>query len=55
MLQWEECRCLSETAPGWVAILVDDPDEMDEDAFVVMYCPPCAARELGYIQRTSYT
>jgi len=38
-----------------VAILVDDPDEMDEDAFVVMYCPPCAARELGYIQRTSYT
>ena len=55
MLQCEECRCVSRTAPGWIAILVDDPDDDDEAPFVVTYCPPCAARELGYLLSGPYT
>jgi hypothetical protein len=45
-----ECGCLSETAPGWVAVVVEDPDGVDPSA-VATYCPPCAARVLEYAPR----
>jgi hypothetical protein len=45
-----ECDCVSETAPGWVAIVVRDPDGVEPDA-VAAYCPPCAARVLEYAPR----
>lgn len=45
-----ECDCMSETAPGWVAVVVEDPDG-DDPAGVATYCPPCAARVLEYAPR----
>jgi len=45
-----ECDCVSETAPGWVAIVVEDPDGVDA-AGIATYCPPCAARLLEYAPR----
>ncbi len=49
-----ECACTSETAPGWVAIVVEDPDGV-EPAGIATYCPPCAARVLDYASRSAYT
>ena len=45
MLVCEECRCVSETALGWLAFIAEDPDG-DEPPEVATYCPPCADREL---------
>ena len=49
-----ECDCVSETAPGWVAVVVEDPDGVDA-AGIATYCPPCAARVLEYAPRGVYT
>ena len=54
LLRCTECRCLSQTGPGWVALLAQDPEE-DEQPFVVLYCPPCAARVLEYPASAAYT
>jgi hypothetical protein len=40
-----------EQAKGWTAFLVDLPDEPDDEPEVVIFCPSCAASELGYIHR----
>jgi hypothetical protein len=53
-LRCDECRCSSTEAPGWLAILVQDPDE-DGGPDVVFFCPPCAARELEYELTVAYT
>ena len=45
-----ECECQSETAPGWVAVIVDDPDGVEPPGLAT-YCPPCAARLLEYSPR----
>ena len=45
-----ECDCVSETAPGWVAVVVEDPDGVDAAA-IATYCPPCAARVLEFAPR----
>ena len=45
-----ECDCVSRTAPGWVAVVVEDPDGVDP-AGIASYCPPCAARMLEYAPR----
>lgn len=45
-----ECDCVSETAPGWVAVVVEDPDGV-EPAGIGTYCPPCAAHVLEYVPR----
>ena len=45
-----ECGCVSETAPGWVAVVVRDLDGVEHDA-IATYCPPCAARVLEYAPR----
>ena len=50
VLRCIECECLSETAPGWVAVVVEDPDRV-EPAGIATYCPPCAARLLEYSPR----
>lgn len=50
VLRCVECDCLSETAPGWVAVIVDDPDGV-EPSGIATYCPPCAARLLEYSPR----
>jgi hypothetical protein len=43
----EECRQEArDGAAGWVAILVDVPDDPDEPE-VAVFCPSCAAREFG--------
>jgi len=49
-LRCVECECLSETAPGWVAVVVEDPDGVDPHG-IATYCPPCAARVLEYARR----
>jgi hypothetical protein len=49
-----ECGCLSRKAPAWIALLVSDPDE-DERPSLVMFCPPCAAREFEYELKAPYT
>jgi len=48
-----ECDCVSLTGPGWVAVIVDDPDDSDNSAppTIATYCPPCAARVLEYPPR----
>jgi len=50
VLRCSECDCSSETAPGWVAVIVEDPDGVDP-AGIASYCPPCAARLLEYSPR----
>ena len=45
MLRCEECRCVSRGAKGWLAFIVDLPDD-DDPPEVTTYCPPCAHREL---------
>lgn len=45
-----ECECVSDTGPGWVAVIIDDPDGL-EPAGIATYCPPCAARLLEYAPR----
>jgi hypothetical protein len=50
VLACTECACISRTAPGWVAVIVDDPDD-DSPPSVAPYCPPCAARLLEYLPR----
>jgi hypothetical protein len=43
-----ECGCCSgELGKGWAAFIGEDPDGIDPPC-VVIYCPPCAAREFGY-------
>jgi hypothetical protein len=50
-----ECECVSDTAPGWVALIAEDADG-DEPGALVAYCPPCAARVLEYGPRArAYT
>ena len=51
VLSCAECDCQSRTGPGWVAVLVDDPDDSAPSS-IAMYCPPCAARVLGYVPRS---
>jgi hypothetical protein len=54
MLRCDECGCRSKSGKGWLAYLAQDPDE-DEWPETVVYCPPCAARELGALPRlTAY-
>jgi hypothetical protein len=57
MLRCTDCECVSRTAPGWVAVLVEDPDvdEGDEHATVAIYCPPCAGRVLAFEPSVDYT
>ncbi len=49
-----ECDCFSKQAPGWIALLASDPEE-DEWPSMVMFCPPCAAREFEYALKAPYT
>jgi hypothetical protein len=46
-LRCEECCCTTEPARGWRAMIVDDEDDPEMDAYVVCYCPSCAQREFG--------
>jgi len=36
---------------GWIALVVNDEGEPDQDAYVETYCPECAAREFPQISR----
>jgi len=45
-----ECDCVSRTGPGWIAVIVDDPEDSAPPG-VATYCPPCAARVLEYLPR----
>jgi hypothetical protein len=49
-LSCTECDCVSRTGPGWIAVIVDDPDD-EVLPSVAAYCPPCAARVLEYVPR----
>jgi hypothetical protein len=49
VLKCEECRRSSESAFGWIALIVEDEDgDPDWEPYVVTYCPACAAREFDY-------
>jgi hypothetical protein len=50
-LRYTECDCVSDTGPGWVALIAKDPDD-EEPSTVVSFCPPCAARVLEYEPRS---
>jgi hypothetical protein len=46
-MRCEECRNADQgTARGWIAVLVDLPDD-NEAPEVVIFCPSCAAEEFG--------
>jgi hypothetical protein len=45
MLKCEECHCVSDTGKGWLGYISEDPEDA-ERPIVVVYCPPCAQREL---------
>src|SRR5215203_2896752 len=51
VLRCEECECVSEDALGWIALVIDDEEEPDQDAYVVAYCPECTTREFPRISR----
>jgi hypothetical protein len=53
-LRYTECDCVSDTGPGWVALIAKDPDD-EEPSTVVSFCPPCAARVLEYEPRSPAT
>jgi hypothetical protein len=48
VLRCEECDALCDYGEGWIAHLVDDEEEPEQDAYVVVFCPRCAAREFGW-------
>jgi hypothetical protein len=52
-----ECKCTSERAEGWIALLGRDPDDDDAPAEVISFCPVCAAREffMAAKQAETYT
>lgn len=50
----DECACISDTAPGWVAYLAPDPDGV-EPTDVVIVCPVCAEQEFGHVAWHHYT
>jgi hypothetical protein len=50
MLRCEECGCVSDTAPGWLAFIAEDPED-GEGPEVATYCPPCADRELRPVEK----
>jgi hypothetical protein len=50
VLRCTECDCVSEEAPGWVALIIDEPDGLSPPG-IASYCPPCAARVLEYMPR----
>ena len=54
MLRCDECdACSDERATGWRALLAQDPDEGSQP-FVVLMCPRCYARELGWSPLLAY-
>ena len=53
MLRCQGCRCTSDHGPGWVAMLGRDVEELGEPS-VLLFCPPRAARVLGYESRAAY-
>ena len=55
MLRCQECHCVSDAAQGWVGFLSRDPDDPDDPAVVVLYCPPCSNREFSVQQRAAST
>ena len=48
MLYCEDCDCCSELGKGWIAKVACNPDDFSEPPYVVLYCPPCAARVFNY-------
>ena len=56
MLRCEECGCVStDRALGWLACIARDPDDLEGQAGVAVYCPACAAREQLAPALASYT
>ena len=54
-MRCQECRCVSRTAPGWIAKLVDDDEEApDENPCLAFYCPVCAEREFSLATKRPY-
>jgi hypothetical protein len=51
VLRCVECESVSEDGLGWIALIIDGDEEWDENAYVVAYCPKCAAREFLYISK----
>jgi hypothetical protein len=51
-LRCTECECVSDMAPGWVALTAEPADDGEPGTLLVYYCPPCAARVLEYEPRT---
>lgn len=51
-LDCQECRVASEEdAMGWRLYLAPDPDDRNADPMLAAYCPECATREFGAVQR----
>jgi hypothetical protein len=48
MLLCEECESSSADGFGWIAVVVNDEEETEQDAYVVTYCPACALREFAF-------
>ena len=48
MLECDFCGCYSpKPGKGWAAVRRYDPEGID-GVWVAVYCPPCAAAELGH-------
>ena len=50
-----ECKCVSEDAAGWIALLGRDPDERDAPDEMVAVCPVCASREFRMAAKLAET
>ena len=48
-LACEDCHHVTEDAYGWIAVAIDEGEELDLDPFVVFYCPRCAEREFDFV------
>ena len=53
MLRCAECKCLSERAEGWIALLGGDPDDDDAPEEVIAFCPPCASHEFRMSEKVA--
>jgi len=53
LLRCDECGCVTDLAPGWIAQIVSDPEGSEGRKDVAVHCPVCALREFEVVSEHS--
>jgi hypothetical protein len=51
LLCCDECGCVTDLAPGWIAHLVGDHESSEGGKDVTVHCPVCAQREFEVVSQ----